>query len=462
MEGLGWVYGTALVIVLYLLAHVISGKFDPFAPVWLFLVGYAQVYIVQAVSYHTWALDVRGRELVTAANFRACWALVWFLAAYHFRLGRMTARVLPAPPRVWSTGLVAALCPPLVLWGLFCAGIPVLGRGGIDVGALSPDELLLRSFAFVMMVSALMLIVTGRRPGSTRPAFLPLGLALAAAYVLIWVYNGRRSHALIGVLATVCGFYVPRLKRPSWPVLLGTAFTGALVVAVAIGWRNNSDHERSLGGLLQFVGDFRVERILESLNLDHDDSGLEEATYETVEYGGFLLMMDTVPEKSPYDYGASYIRVISTFIPRVIWPGKPLYGRSQWVSAWMAGSEMEREDDFTGPAIGILGATQLNGGAIGTMIVLGAIASLMRAAYEYFRLHAAVTWTQFFWSSTYYNAWFMVVNDDPLIWFYYNWGFTTLPFLVLMWWGSKLGRALPQQETPAQGSTQFWHGRPSS
>ena len=31
---------------------------------------------------------------------------------------------------------------------------------------------------------------------------------------------------------------------------------------------------------------------------------------------------------------------------------------------------------------------------------------------------------QFFWAIIYYNAWFMVVNDDPLVWFYYNWGFT--------------------------------------
>ena len=27
----------------------------------------------------------------------------------------------------------------------------------------------------------------------------------------------------------------------------------------------------------------------------------------------------------------------------------------------------------------------------------------------------------------------MVVCDDPLIWFYYNWGFTCLPTLILLW-----------------------------
>ena len=67
------------------------------------------------------------------------------------------------------------------------------------------------------------------------------------------------------------------------------------------------------------------------------------------------------------------MRVFSTYIPRIIWPSKPLFGRSKWIGAWMAGSEMERNEDFTGPAIGILGATQLNGGALGTLIVLVAL-----------------------------------------------------------------------------------------
>ena len=33
---------------------------------------------------------------------------------------------------------------------------------------------------------------------------------------------------------------------------------------------------------------------------------------------------------------------------------------------------------------------------------------------------------------TYYCAWFMVVADDPMNWFYYNWGFTIDASLVLL------------------------------
>jgi hypothetical protein len=215
-------------------------------------------------------------------------------------------------------------------------------------------------------------------------------------------------------------------------------------VAIAIGWRNNEDYEFSTAGFTQYLTEFKAEKLLESLNIENPDSEWETSTYETTEYGGFLLMMDTVPEKAGYDYGANYIRTFSTFIPRIIWPTKPLFGREQWVAAWMAGSEMARDEEFTSPAIGILGATQLNGGAVGTLIVLGTLALLLRTSYEYFCLHAEVPWVQFSWAITFYNAWFMVVNDDPMVWFYYNWGFSTFPIVVFLWWAAKLAKPAPQ------------------
>jgi hypothetical protein len=438
MDELYPVYATAGLIVAYFLVQVALRRFDPFAPVWLFLVGFMQVYVVQALSYHEWAIGVRGTELVAAANLRALWALVWFLFVYQLGLGRKFAAHLPAPPRAWSPAVVAAISPPLVIWGLFCAGL-LIARGDVADETTRTSDSVFRSFPFVMMVAAVLLIVTGRTVNSPRPVLLPVGLTIASVYVLIWMFNGKRSHSLIGVLATVCAFYIARIRRPSWPVLLGTGFAGALVVAIAIGWRENPNYARSFEGFTRFVSDFKVTSILESLNISRHEGEGEADTYETVEYGGFLLMMDTVPQKSGYDYGENYLRVFSTFIPRFIWPGKPFYGRAQWVSAWIAGSEMPRDEDFTGPAIGILGAAQLNGGAIGTLIVLALIALLLRTSYEYFRLYPGVPWVQFWWSITYYNSWFMTVNDDPLVWFYYNWGFSTFPIVVLMWWSSKLG-----------------------
>src|SRR5205085_1797116 len=169
MDELFFVFAIAGVITAYFLAQVAARRFDPFAPVWLFLVGYVQVYVIQALSYHDWAVDVRGKELVTAANFRAFWAVGWFLAVYHLAIGRR----------------------------------------------------------------------------------------IALAYIAIWMFNGKRSHSLIGVLATVCAYYITRLRRPSWPVLVATSFTGALVVTIAIGWRNNADYEFSMAGFTQYLSEFK-------------------------------------------------------------------------------------------------------------------------------------------------------------------------------------------------------------
>ncbi|MCA1686231.1 MAG: hypothetical protein LC745_09680, partial [Planctomycetia bacterium] len=313
----------------------------------------------------------------------------------------------------------------------------------------------LTSFPFVTMVGAILLIVTGRNPEAPRPGLLAAGLGVAAVFIALWVFNGKRSPALIGVLSAVCAYYVTRRTRPSWAVLVATAFVGSLFVAVAINWRfNKNQYERSVSGFVEYLGDFEISSILTSLNIDNDEDEIDRSkfiSHESVEYGAFLLMLDTVPGKSGYDYGANYLRCVSTFVPRLLWADKPLYGRDQWVGAWIAGSEMKRDETFTGPAIGILGATQLNGGALGTLIVLGALAVFQRTAYEYFLRYDAVPWVQAWWSLSYYCAWFMVVADDPMNWFYYNWGFTTLPPLVLLWGVNKLAGVPAGEPFPAAG-----------
>ena len=85
------------------------------------------MYVLQAISFHEWAVEVRGKELVAAANFRAFWALLWFLLVYQLGPARMAARILPRPPRNWSPLLAGVICPPLIVWGLFCANMFVSG-----------------------------------------------------------------------------------------------------------------------------------------------------------------------------------------------------------------------------------------------------------------------------------------------------------------------------------------------
>jgi hypothetical protein len=315
-------------------------------------------------------------------------------------------------------------------------------KAGAEV---SPEAFLLLQFPILSQVAGILLIVTGRNPARPRPALTAIGVAIAVFYVFLWMYNGKRSHSLIGVLTTICALYCTRGKRPSFAVLGITALLGAVAVTLAIGWRNNLKYERSVSGFVGYLGDFDPAQILINVNLADKEEDPKRKNllpcFETEEYGGYLLMLDVVPFKSPHDYGASYLRVFSTYIPRIVWPDKPYYGREEWVSAWIAGSEFKRDKTFTGPAIGILGATQLNGGAVATAIVLSFLAVFLRTAYEYFRRYSACPWAQAWWALIFYNAWFMTVNDDPFVWFYYVYGHTTLPPMVLLWVVNRLSPA---------------------
>jgi hypothetical protein len=436
MDERSYVFVTLAVIVGYLLLEVARKKFDPFAPVWMFLTGYLQVYVIQALSYHEYAIRVRGIEITTLANTRALWALCWFLLIYQIPFGRLFASKLPRAPMGWSVGVIGWMTPVLVLWGL--AGAVLISHDSTRQGAeVSQEAFILLQFPILMLVAAILLIVTGRNVSNPRPVITYIGLGLSSLYVFLWMFNGKRSHSLFGVLTTLCAWYCSRGKRPSFLTLGVVAFLGAVAVTLAIGWRVNPKYERSAAGFVEYMTNFNPADILVNINVgEHEETGSDqkkEISHETEEYGGYLLMLDTVPFKSPYDYGSSYLRIFSTFIPRLVWPDKPYYGREEWVSAWIAGSEKKRDKTFTGPAIGILGATQLNGGAWGTFIVLAGLALLLRTSYEYFRRYQSSPWAQAWWALSFYNAWLMTVNDDPFVWFYYIYGFTILPMMTFLW-----------------------------
>lgn len=437
------VYATAGTIGLLVLSQALRRSFDPFAPIWMFLVGYFQIYVVQAISYRQWAIKVRGEDLVAMADQRAFWALLLFLGVYYSGLGGLVARRLPKPPTHWAPGPVWGMSPFLIGLGLLAAG-----WGSAAAGDMSYEEGLLRSFPLIMQVAGILLLITGRNAERPRPTATYAGVGTIAIYTLIWVFNGKRSPALIAVLTGLAAYYIPKYRRPSKAVLLATALVGVMVVAVAIGWRGNRNYEPSISGFVEFLGDFRPESALVSLNVaDREEianSPDAYISYETEEWGGFLLMLATVPELAGFDYGAPYLRLVTTYITRNIWPDKPVFGRDKWIAAWIAGSEFPRDETFTGPAIGILGALQLNGGATATAIVLGLIALGLRTAHDYFRFNQSSPWVQAWWCLTFVNAWLMTVNDDPFVWFYYIYGFTTLPPLVFLWLYNRMaGKARP-------------------
>ena len=147
-----YVYATLAVMVAAFLWQVLTKRFDPFAPVWLFLVGLRPG--LRDPGDHAPRVgagrprDRPGRRRPTSG-----------------RSGRSSgswrsttsgpARLVAGGPAAAAGGVVdaavvAGLSPLLIVWGLFCA---LAGdRAGDDRGPSRPRQSLLRSFPFVMMV----------------------------------------------------------------------------------------------------------------------------------------------------------------------------------------------------------------------------------------------------------------------------------------------------------------------
>ncbi len=149
MNELTFVYALAALIFGLAAFQVVTRKFDPFAPTWLFLVGIFQEYVVQAISYHDWAIRVRGVDVVAEASFRSFWAIAWMLTVYYFGPGKWLAKLLPKPPMFWSPGVVDAGRPDPVRLGTGVRadrgagdqrrGRLAVGRGDADAPVPAPD-----------------------------------------------------------------------------------------------------------------------------------------------------------------------------------------------------------------------------------------------------------------------------------------------------------------------------------
>ena len=176
---------------------------------------------------------------------------------------------------------------------------------------MTAEGALFRQFPILMLVAGILLIVTGRSGPRPRPAWTWIGVAVVTIYAMIWMFKGKRSPPLFGVLSAVCAFYVSKGRRPSKPVLAVTApgrrpgrHAGHRLAQQRATTRCPCPASRNTSS------DFDPSAILINLNIQEreDDRSSKAnvlANHETEEYGGILLMMDTVPAKSDYDYGSS-------------------------------------------------------------------------------------------------------------------------------------------------------------
>ena len=446
-----YIYATAAVIVATVLLGVFRKSFDPFAPIWLFLVGYAQVYVVQAISYRDWAIRVRGHELVDrgerAGLLGACsgsWRSITAGSA------RSSPARLPRPPasgrRRWSPSIT----PLMIVWGLVCAGL-VLG-GGDDEPDVAPRRRLLRAFPIMMLVGGHPADRDRPAAGDGRGRCSP-GPGVVVVVGLHRDLDVQRQAVALAVrraddasarstLARASGRRCPCWRRRRWPA--------CLVVSLAIGWRgNNRTTSTTSRASSQYVGDFDLESILVNLNIksQHDeeidvrrrdgqprDRGVRRLPPDDGHRARRSRTTTTAPRTSgssrPTSPGSSGTTSRSTAASSGSTPGSPARSSSATTT-----SPARRSASWAPPSS--------TAAPSATLIVMAVLAPAAPHGLRVLPAPRRVPWVQVWWSLTFYNAWLMIVNDDPFVWFYYIYGHTTVP-----------PRGLPLVRSPANEASE--------
>ena len=206
-------------------------------------------------------------------------------------------------------------------------------------------------------------------------------------------------------------------------------------MGIAIGWRHN-DRLRTVlhRDSLSISRSSRSQRFLK-VSTSRNREPHETKSHETTEYGGFLLMMDTVPRSRIMIMERTTCACFYLYpSDRLADQARSLAGPSGSVPGSLARNSIETRISLD-PAIGILGATQLNGGAVATLLVLAfacpscsapptSTSGSMRTSPGSSSGGRSPSSTHGSWS----------LSDDPMTWFYYNWGFSGFPIVVFLWW----------------------------
>ena len=206
-------------------------------------------------------------------------------------------------------------------------------------------------YPFILIASLMLLKVI-----RTNLLWLVVVISLAVMSAAIPVLGNTRSVVIvIGLIILITLKYFRRLSPRLVVIWLGISLT-----LISILTELRTENQR-----LTVERDNIVETILASGN------GLD--SYRSA------LIMELVPENAPYQYGKTYMGVISLAIPRAVWPTKPNTAVGPWVKAEVFGVPNVRNNGWPP---GIVAEGYLNFSYIGVLVMPFLYGMFLRVFYN--------------------------------------------------------------------------------
>jgi oligosaccharide repeat unit polymerase len=245
-------------------------------------------------------------------------AIIAALTGYYSKLGCIFARRLPQPnffsvrrPRMVRASLFAVFVALLGFYLFFqkCGGWEVWGDPGrvITEGMKEGGRLyfaLLTEFG-VIGFFFLYAYTLGRRRTFAEKALLLLLLSIGC---INFLFVGMKS-AVVGFAVVVVVLHHYIKKRFSYLKM-------AIIVVALV-------------ALLPLLNSYKKYGLhsAEMIWREYDPTDIRFLSYLTLARSAgadmFFLSIDKTPEKLPFQYGRTLLRVITSFVPRPLWPDKP-------------------------------------------------------------------------------------------------------------------------------------------
>jgi len=309
--------------------------------------------------------------------------LACLYVGYVYPLGRYVGGLFPRPTKEWPhpTALFIAITMIFLGWTVFLGQTVGLIPRSFGSGVLGT---IASSMYFGIGLLAIIHIRYRSQPAQIL-MFLLVPLTMAIAFL-----TGSKRFALSPLIVIVIVYIViERRLRLRW--VLGGLFALIMLYPLTEFWRGVA-----WGGtttLIQWILDpGRVIDILGSLIAasdfgDYFTRGLI-ATGNRLDLLGIttIIVRDT-PSRVPYQDGWSLAYIPLSFIPRIIWAGKPHFNTGQWVTDHYGGGPHIQSSTGSG----WVGELYFNFGIVGVVVGMLIIGTVFRVFHEtLFRTDATI------------------------------------------------------------------------
>lgn len=293
---------------------------------------------------------------------------ILFLIGYYSRFGKAAAKLLPRIPRAWDEKKFHLFLPVIMAIGLLSYCLLIRFHGGVEYFISPRREILTRAGQGYLRLGVSLILFTfalsATRTMTTGKGKILVFAVLLTLVLTIGFFSGKKRDFLLSILIVliICHYMKGRIRLRSLALFIVCVF---LTFPIFKAYR-----KENLLNLPEAIPAI-VKSTTISKSLMSRFYGIDSLT---------LIIRDT-PGVMDYQFGATMAPVVVAWIPRRLWPEKPI------ISFGKVFAETYFRDHFSGTGTSasptILGEAYINFHVAGMLWISLLCGLFIRTVYEY-------------------------------------------------------------------------------